>query len=303
MAAGRAWLIDASIYIFRAWFSMPDRWQTPDGQPVHAVYGYARFLLDFLEQTRRPRYCAAAFDESLGTNYRNAIYPDYKCSRELPDEDLAFQLAACRELTELLGMPAYGGPRYEADDYIASLARLFQARDVPVTIVTRDKDLGQVMRGPDDNWWDFSAGELIDADGFEARFGVRPQQFADFLGLVGDPVDDIPGVPGVGQKTAAKLLQAFPDLDALASRLDDIGELSIRGASRVAAALQTHWGQALVARQLARLADRVPGIDSLPELATNADTLAATGAFLAELGLGGPLARRCEQLAAKWGGA
>lgn len=300
MQADRAWLIDASIYIFRAWFSMPDRWQTPDGQSVHAVYGFARFLLDFLEEAGRPLHCAAAFDESLGTNFRNDLYPDYKCSRELPDDDLAFQLAACRALAETLGVPCYGGPRYEADDYIATLARLFREQDIPVTVVTRDKDLGQVMRGPGDNWWDFAAGELIDATGFEARFGVRPEQFPDYLGLVGDPIDDIPGVPGVGQKTASKLLQAHPDLDALGSRLDDLGELSIRGVARVTSSLQEHWGQALMARQLAKLADSIPGVNSLPELEVTADSLAALAALLEELGLAGPLTRRCEQLGSRW---
>ncbi|MEZ5567372.1 MAG: hypothetical protein R3E54_03355 [Halioglobus sp.] len=124
MQARRAWLIDASIYIFRAWFSLPDRWHSPCGQPLQAVYGYAGFLADFLRQTASPDCCAAASDESLHSNYRNDIYPGYKSSRELPDEALAFQLAACRELTALLGIPSFGGDRYEADDYLQSRTRV-----------------------------------------------------------------------------------------------------------------------------------------------------------------------------------
>ena len=116
----RAWLIDASIYIFRAWFSLPDRWHSPEGVPVHAVYGYTKFLLDLIDHIGMQASGAAAFDESLGSNFRNDIYPDYKCSRELPDEVLAFQLQGCRDVTEILGIPCFGGPRFEADDYLAS---------------------------------------------------------------------------------------------------------------------------------------------------------------------------------------
>ncbi len=297
MRRERAWLVDASIYIFRAWFSMPDRWHTEDGRPLQAVYGYARFLLDFVEQTGRAAYCAAAFDESLGTNYRNDIYPDYKCSRELPDEDLAFQLQACREVTERLGIPCYGGPRYEADDYLASLARLFQEREIPVTVVTRDKDLGQIMSREDDNWWDFAKGELIDAAAFEARFGVRPEQLADFLALVGDSVDDIPGVPGVGPKTAARLLGEFEDLEQLGKGLGRVGELDIRGARGLQVKLQDHWAQVLLARQLTALEDRVPEVDSVPIFELSGDAALGLADYLAGLNIGGPLVERCRALA------
>jgi len=297
MTRDRAWLIDASIYIFRAWFSMPDRWRTSAGQPVQAVYGYARFLLDFIEQTGRAPHCAAAFDESLGSNFRNDIYPDYKCSRELPDDDLAFQLQACREVTQRLGIPCYGGARYEADDYLASLARLFRERAVPVTIVTRDKDLGQIMRAEGDNWWDFARGELIDTAAFEARFGVRPDQFADYLALVGDSIDDIPGVPGVGARTAAKLLQEFDSLEGLAKGLGRVPDLPIRGAAGLQQRLQAHWGQVLMARQLTALEDRVPDVDSVPIFELSAEAVEALVDYLERLDIGGPLAGRCRALA------
>ncbi|MFT4520349.1 MAG: 5'-3' exonuclease, partial [Halioglobus sp.] len=137
MNSERAWLIDSSIYIFRAWFSMPDNWHTEDGFPVQAVYGYTKFLLDFVEDTGTTFYGAAAFDESLGSNYRNDFYPGYKSSRELPDEALAFQLDACRRVTQCLGLACFGGERYEADDYLAAVAALFQQREIPVTVITR----------------------------------------------------------------------------------------------------------------------------------------------------------------------
>ena len=288
MASERAWLIDASIYIFRAWFSMPDRWQTPAGRPVSAVYGYGSFLVDFIGRVGTGFAGAAAFDESLGSNFRNEIYPDYKCRRELPDEDLAFQLEACRNLTEFLGFPCYGGSRYEADDYIASLAHRFQSRDVAVTIVTRDKDLGR--------WWDLAADEELDSRAFAQRFGVTPGQFGDYLALVGDPVDDIPGVPGVGAKTAAALLTAFGDLDALGKSLHEVKSLPIRGAARIAERLAAHWEQALVSRRLTALESDIPGLGASPRFELRAHAIERSAEYLAELGLSGPLVRRMRAL-------
>ena len=295
--ADHACLIDASIYIFRAWFSLPDNWYSPAGQPLNAVYGYSKFLLDFLQQAGQPRYCAAAFDESLGTCYRNDIYADYKASRELPDDALAFQLQTCRKITALLGIPCFGGPRYEADDYLASLAWLLRRDAVPVTIVTRDKDLGQLLLSPGDAWWDFSAGLVLDAAGFQRKFAVQPQQFADYLALVGDPVDDIPGVPGVGAKTAARLLQQFPSLDALEAGLEQVAELDIRGATRVQQRLREHWPQVRLARQLTGLEERIPELDKLSPFTLRHQDVQQVADYLTELGIGGPLLRRYQQLA------
>lgn len=296
MPAQRAWLVDASIYIFRAWFSMPDRWYTPDGRPVSAVYGYGRFLVDFIERVGTTFHGAAAFDESLGSNFRNEIYPAYKSSRELPDEDLAFQLSACRQLTECLGIPCYGGSRFEADDYIASLAQRFQARGVPVTIVTRDKDLGQLLSHAGDRWWDFAADEELDSTAFTERFGVSPAQFGDYLALVGDPVDDIPGVPGVGAKTAAALLLAFGDLPTLGRSLRGVADLPIRGAAKLQERLGEHWQQVLVSRQLTALESRIPRLGASPRFQLSSGAVAQSLDYLSELGLSGPLARRLRAL-------
>ncbi|MDX1732855.1 MAG: 5'-3' exonuclease H3TH domain-containing protein [Halioglobus sp.] len=299
-AARRAWLIDASIYIFRAWFSLPDRWHTDDGYPLNAVYGYTKFLLDFLESSPDTHAAgdlvAAAFDESLGSNYRNDIYPDYKSSRVLPDEDLAFQLQACRDVTATLGVKTYGCSRYEADDYLATLARLCARRDISVTVVTRDKDLGQIIARDGDRWWDFAAETLLDANGFEQRFGVRPGQFADYLALVGDPVDDIPGVPGVGARTAAALLGEFGNLGELGRRLHEVGALGIRGAGKLQERLAQHWEQVLLARRLTGLQDRVPGVRTPGAWRVSSAQLEDTAKFLEQLGLQGLLPRRCRAL-------
>lgn len=294
--AGRAWLLDASIYIFRAWFSLPDRWFTRDGMPLNAVYGYTRFLLDFVELQGPRFHGAAAFDESLGSNFRNDIYPDYKRSRELPDETLAFQLQACRDITELLGLRCYGGARYEADDYLATLARRYQRAGLPVTLVTRDKDLGQLMRGEHDAWWDYAADVMLDAAAFQEKFGVAPEQFADYLALVGDPVDDIPGVPGVGAKTAARLLQVYGDLGELGRRFDELPAKGFRGAAQLAGRLAEHWPQVLLARQLTGLEKNVPGLRATPEFRLERANLVALADYLAGLDLAGPLTRRCESV-------
>lgn len=295
MSSGRVCLIDSSIYIFRAWFSMPDQWHHEDGWPLNAVYGYARFLLEFLEAVG-PEHCAAAFDESLGSCFRNDILPSYKSSRELPDEALAFQLNACRELTEQLGIPCYGGPRYEADDYLATLGRLYRERGIAVSVLTRDKDLGPILQGSNDRWWDYAGGITLDAAAFTEKFGVEPGQFADYLALVGDPIDDIPGVPGVGAKTAAKLLQSFGDLQQLGENLEQVSASSIRGAARVQTNLGEHWPQVLVARQLTGLVEHIPSITDTPDFLLTRDALENAEAYLAELGLSGPLTRRAQNL-------
>ena len=292
----RAWLLDASIYIFRAWFSMPDRWHSDDGMPLNAVYGYASFLCDFLSRIHPATHIAAAFDESLGTCFRKEICADYKASRVLPDEALAFQLQCCRELTELSGIECFGGESHEADDYIATLARLAREQDCAVTVVTRDKDLGQVLLSEGDLWWDFAADQTLDADGFSHRFGVSPAQFADYQGLVGDSIDDIPGVPGVGPKTAAVLIKHFGDLESIEQGMDEVKALSLRGAARLPEKLSRYWSHALLSRELARLEQRVPEVEVLPSFTLERLKIQAVSDYLLSLGLSGPILKRWEAL-------
>ena len=293
------YLLDASIYIFRAWFSMPDRWHTADGWPVNAVYGYAGFLLDFLQQPGPNDRCAAAFDESLGTCFRNEIYPEYKSSRALPDEVLAFQLQACRDITESLGVACFSGARFEADDYLATLARLQRESGQGITVVTRDKDLGQLLTTDADCWWDFAADTRLDANGFAEKFGVRPDQFADYLALVGDKVDDIPGVPGIGARTAARLLQHFSGLGELKQGLAKVSGLDIRGAARVEENLRTHWPMIAVARQLTALNDRVPDVGQAPLFTLTVAALENAAELMEGLGMPAALAGKYRRLASE----
>lgn len=250
-------LVDASLYVFRAYFSMaPDHTDT-EGDPVHAVAGFLAFALNLLEEAR-PSHVAFAFDESLTTSFRNRIYPDYKANRELPPPDLDKQFRYCGELVEALGLSRLSDAEYEADDLIGSLVHALRPQGFRAVIVSGDKDLAQLV-GPHDEVWDYARRERYGPDGVHARLGVRPEQIADFLALTGDGVDNIPGVPGIGTKTAAALLAHFGTLDALYARLDEVAFLrGIRGARATAQRLREHRALAELSRRLTGIATDAP---------------------------------------------
>lgn len=264
-------LIDASIYIFQYYFSLPDHWFSEEEQwPTAAVYGYTTFLLRLLKD-QQPVRIAACFDESLDQCFRNDIYADYKCSRALPDDALAFQLEACQRVTKLLGISTYASQRYEADDLLGSLYRRCQRSQSPIALLTRDKDLGQLLQRPKDFLWDYSSKEKtksFDVD-IHKKFGVAPNQLVDYLALVGDAVDDIPGVPGIGAKTASRLLVDYGTIKNLLSQLNNIRQASpkiIRGAERIANSLDEYRDQITIAQQLATIVTDLPLIDSVNAL-------------------------------------
>jgi len=211
---------------------MPDNWYSKDDYPTAAVYGYTTFLIRLLEQ-EQPKHIAACFDESLGTCFRNQIYPNYKISQPPADDALAFQLKACREITELLNIASFVSPRYEADDLLGTLVRVLRRGKAPIAILTRDKDLGQLLKREQDYLWDYSKGEKTNRKGVHAKFGVHPEQLIDYLALVGDSIDDIPGVPGLGPKTAQGLLSHFGNVDKLFKSLHQVAALPIRGAAKL----------------------------------------------------------------------
>lgn len=249
-------LVDASLYIFRAWHSMPDQFHDADGWPVNAVQGFTRFLLDLLER-QKPERIAVAFDESLESNFRNALYPAYKANREPAPEELKRQFAHCQAVCRALGLPVLADGRYEADDLIG--ATLFRVRGAGHAglIISADKDLSQLLAG-DDQQWDFSRNERWGVDGVKARYGVHAHQIADYLGLTGDAIDNIPGVPGIGPKTAATLLGHFGSLDAIYERLDEVAYLRMRGAAQHAQRLREHREIALLSRRLATIDQQAP---------------------------------------------
>jgi 5'-3' exonuclease len=250
------YLVDASLYVFRAWHSMPDEFQDADGWPTNAVHGFARFLLELVER-ERPRHIAIAFDEALDSCFRHALYPAYKANREAAPEALKRQFAHCKALCAALGLAVLAHRDYEADDLIGSALQAARAHGHRGVIVSADKDLSQLLADSDEQW-DFARGQRWGATGVKARQGVHAHQVADYLALTGDSVDNIPGVPGIGAKTAAILLAHFGTLDALLARVEEVPFLRFRGAAQAAAKLRQHREQALLCRRLTTIALDAP---------------------------------------------
>nr|WP_036138345.1 5'-3' exonuclease H3TH domain-containing protein [Lysobacter daejeonensis] len=250
------YLVDASLYVFRAWHSMPNEFHDDEGWPTNAVHGFARFLLELVER-ERPQHIAIAFDEALDSCFRNALYPAYKANREPAPEELKRQFAHCKALCEALGLSVLAHREYEADDLIGSALATMRAHGYRGVIVSADKDLSQLLVG-DDQQWDFARGQRWGMDGVPERHGVQACQIADYLALCGDAVDNIPGVPGIGAKTAAALLAHFGTLDALLERVEELPFLRLRGAASTAAKLRAHREQALLCRQLTTIALDAP---------------------------------------------
>ncbi|MCC8364060.1 exodeoxyribonuclease IX [Lysobacter sp. A6] len=250
------YLVDASMYVFRAWHSMPNEFHDADGWPTNAVHGFARFLLELLER-ERPRHIAIAFDEALDSCFRNVLYPAYKANRESAPEELKNQFRHCKALCEALGLAVLAHHDYEADDLIGSALHHGRAANHRGVIVSADKDLSQLLAGMDEQW-DYARNQRWTMAGVKARHGVEAHQIADYLALTGDAVDNIPGVPGVGPKTAAALLAHFGTLDALLARVDEVAFLRVRGAAQTAAKIKQHREQALLWRQLTTIALDAP---------------------------------------------
>ena len=284
------YLVDASLYVFRAWHSMPaDAFRDADGWPTNAVHGFARFLLELLER-ERPRHIAVAFDEALDACFRNALYPAYKANRDPAPEELRRQFAHCKALCLALGLVVLAHAEYEAADLIGSAARAGRAHGHRAVIVSADKDLSQLL-AVDDEQWDFARGLRWGLAGVRSRHGVDAHQIADYLALAGDPVDNIPGVPGIGKKTAAVLLAHFGSLDALLERVDEVPFLRFRGAAQAAAKLRAHREQALLCRLLATVALDAPLCTAAPVYARGVPDGERLPALCESLRFG-PLTRR-----------
>ena len=288
-------LVDASVYVFRAYHSMLPEMRDRSGNPVHAVFGFARFLGDLIERVR-PAYIAVAFDQRRANSYRNRIYPAYKANRERAPADLVVQFERCRELCRHLGLAMFVDPEYEADDIIGTLATLMREQGVRSAYITRDKDLAQLMRDGD-LFWDFGAREQFGYHDIERHFGVRPERFADYLALTGDEVDNIPGIPGVGHRTAASLMKAFGSLDEIYADLAGVARLKLRGAGTLGARLSEHRESAYLARRLTRIScDLSLGVAPLG-LRRRLPDMPALAEFYDTLNFGPFLRRQGERLA------
>lgn len=282
------YLVDATIYAFRAWFSIPDSVRDREGRPFNVVHGFAGFIAELLKQAR-PTSLAFCFDESLTTSFRNDIDPRYKANRESAPEDLKAQLQACRALCRAIGALEMADPRHEADDLIGSL--LQKAANRPAVIVTRDKDLAQLLRRETgDRLWDFAGDRWRGVADIEAEYGVRPEQFADYLALVGDTVDNIEGVKGIGPKAASTLLQKYENLECLYAELESLAGSGLRGAARWQTLLREGREAAFLARRLTGIVCDLP-MDGV-SLDWTPPPHGAAMAALQDIGLGERSARR-----------
>ena len=293
-SASTLYLIDASMYVFRAWHSMPDVFFDAEGHPVNAVHGFARFLLDFVEHTRAT-HAVAAFDIALTSSFRNAMYPAYKANRDPAPPELKRQFEYCRELAAAFGFTVLADAAYEADDLIGSVLAAVRGDGLRAVIVSADKDFGQLL-GDDVEQWDYARGQRWGPAGVPARLGVEARQVVDFLALTGDATDNIPGVRGVGAKSAAALLAHFGDLENLLARVDEVPFLRLRGAKSLAEKLRTHADAARLSQRLARIALDAPVPGHPDGLLRRAADLAALDALCERLRIG-PLTRtRARQL-------
>ena len=288
------YLIDASVYVFRAYYSIPDDMVDDAGNPINAFYGFCRFVGDFMEQVT-PEYVAIAFDESLSSSFRTAIYPEYKANRDPAPPELKRQFEQCRRFVRALGVMELGSPRYEADDLIGTLVEHGRRQGRPSTIITRDKDLTQLL-GKDDIFWDFAGKGKLGYDDIPSSFGVWPEQIADFLALAGDAVDNIKGVPGVGRKTAEKLLEHFGSLEEIYENLHRVHEVNVRGAKTLAAKLDAHRDAAMLARQLTGIACDAPIDEAETLMQPAAPRLGEIHALFDETGVGTALRRQAERV-------
>lgn len=288
------YLVDASVYVFRAYFSIPDHLTDPEGRGVNAVYGFTKFMLDLIE-TENPSHLAVAFDESLTTSFRNQLFPDYKANREKPPQELKDQFELCKELIKHLGAFGCQSPEYEADDLIGSLLMHCRPRNMPAVIVTRDKDLAQLLTRRD-VYLDYAAGKRLRYDDIATTLGVPPPKVADWLALTGDAVDNIPGVPGIGPKTATALLSEFDSLDELLANTDAVAQLPIRGAKSVARKLDDHAQDALLARSLTIISRDAPVARKRPDLRYRGIKKRSLKKFFDRLGFGATLWDQAREL-------
>jgi len=241
------YLIDGSSYIYRAYYAIRHL-SSPSGHPTNAIYGFIQMLLKLLKDYN-PQHVAVVFDAGR-TTFRTEMYPEYKANRAAMPDDLRVQMEPIREVVQAFNIPTLELQGYEADDIIGALAGRFAAQGGKVVVVTGDKDLMQIVTDQVTLLDTMKGKESGIADVIE-RFGVPPELVIDILGLAGDSSDNIPGVPGIGEKTAAKLILEFGSLDTLLARA---GEVKGKNGEK----LREFREQALLSRRLAMIELNVP---------------------------------------------
>jgi ribonuclease HI len=243
------YLLDGSSYIYRAYYGVRDG-ATSGGMPTNAIFGFTRMLLGLLQENR-PDYFAVIFDPPREETFRRELFPAYKAHRDAMPVDLVPQLPYIRKLLQALNIPALEVSGFEADDVIATLARRYAAEGIQVTIVTGDKDLLQVV-GDGIHLLDTMKALRSGTQEVLDRFGVPPELVPDVLGLAGDSSDNIPGVPGIGEKIAAGLIRRFGSLEGV------LKWKSLVNGKKRRESLYAHADQARLSKILATVRDDVP---------------------------------------------
>ena len=260
-------LVDGSGYIFRAYHALPPLNRKSDGLPVGAVLGFCNMVWKLLRDARdtavgvTPSHFAVVFDYSSKT-FRNDLYGAYKANRTAPPEDLVPQFGLIRQATKAFDLPCLEMEGYEADDLIATYAKLMCEAGGDTTIISSDKDLMQLV-GPTVSMYDPMKDRQIGVPEVIEKWGVPPEKMIELQALTGDSIDNVPGVPGIGPKTAAQLLEEYGDLDTLLARAPEIKQQKRREN------LIEHAESARISRELVRLKDDVPVTETLDELVLN----------------------------------
>ncbi len=251
------YLIDGSSYIHRAYHAI--RYLSNSmGMPTNAILGFTKMLLKLIKD-KKPSFMAVVFD-SRGPTFRHDIYPQYKANRPPMPDDLAAQIPYIKKIVELLNVPSLEKKGYEADDIIGTLAKLFGGENKKIVMVTGDKDFRQLVTS-DTIIWDTMKDKIIDQEEIEKTYGIKPVAFIDVMALSGDTSDNIPGVPGIGEKTALDLIREFGSLDALLEGLETVKKKNL--ALRIA----ENKDQLLMSRRLVTIDCRVPLEDDNPSMA------------------------------------
>jgi len=248
------YIVDAMNYIFRSYHALPRDIIAPSGMLANAVLGYLRTLLRIIRD-RRAEYIVSAFEGE--TSFRNAIYSAYKANRTAPPEDLTPQLIYCRRVSEAIGVPCFEADDYEADDVIGTVAVRMLEHNHSVVIVTGDKDMSQLVR-QGILVHDIGKQTWMDENAVRERFGVAPLQIPDLLALTGDSVDNIPGVSGVGEKTARQLLAVCPSVEDIVSSPHLDCRYTFRGRAEILRRIRENIEAVRLSRRLATICCEVP---------------------------------------------
>ncbi len=270
----KLYLIDGSSYIYRAFFAI-GRLTNPQGMPTQAVFGFIQMIRKILEQ-EKPEHLAMVFD-AKGPTFRHDLYEEYKAHRPTMPDDLIVQIPYIKEVSRYYGLPILEKQGFEADDIIATLAKQAEAKGFEVVIVSGDKDLMQMI-SPRICMWDTLKNQVFNLETVQERFGTSPSQWVDIMGLAGDSSDNVPGVPGIGEKTAVKLIQAHGSLDKL---LDESTPVT---PPKLKEKLLQYKEQALLSRALVTLDTEVPLDLSATELEIQPKDVSGLKKLFQELG-------------------